>query len=363
MPASPHPIADVDFSPVERALDAAIAASAFPGCAAAVGGGRGGAWLHGAGCLGEGFPAPARPDTLYDLASLTKVVAATAVAMTLVRDGLLDLERPAQDYVPAFRGDGREAVTLLHLLTHSAGLPAWLPLFEAHRSRDVLLAAVCAAPLEAPPGSLAVYSDLGIMLLGECLARAGGKPLAALAWERVFGPLGMHDTLYCPPVSERGRIAPTERDESCRRRMLHGEVHDENAWALGGVSAHAGLFSSAEDLARFGREVLRGLAGESRVFPRPILERFTRCAGVVAGSTRALGWDTRSESGSSAGHRFSKDSFGHTGFTGTSLWIDPARRVFAVLLSNRVHPTRRNQKIAAARVAFHDAVIESLEGA
>jgi CubicO group peptidase (beta-lactamase class C family) len=214
-------------------------------------------------------------------------------------------------------------------------------------------------PLDYAPRSKTVYSDLGILLLGEVLERVTGKGLEDLANEEVLGPLGMSDTRYRPPASLRSRIAPTEVDP-WRGRLVHGEVHDENAFGLGGVAPHAGLFSTARDLAAFAQMMLNGGAfGGHRLLKPETIALFTRRADRVPGSSRALGWDTPSPP-SSAGALFSASSYGHTGFTGTSLWIDPERELFAILLTNRVHPTRENPKITELRPAFHDAVMEAI---
>jgi CubicO group peptidase (beta-lactamase class C family) len=204
-----------------------------------------------------------------------------------------------------------------------------------------------------------VYSDLGILLLGEILERVTGKDLEDLANQEVLGPLGMNDAMYRPAAALRSRIAPTEID-SWRGRLVHGEVHDENAFGLGGVAPHAGLFSTARSLGAFAQMMLNGGAyGGRRLLKPETIALFTRRANLVAGSSRALGWDTPSEP-SSAGALFSASSYGHTGFTGTSLWIDPERELFAILLTNRVHPTRDNPKITELRPAFHDAVQKAI---
>jgi CubicO group peptidase (beta-lactamase class C family) len=213
-----------------------------------------------------------------------------------------------------------------------------------------------------PPGSQSVYSDLGVILLGEILERAAGRPLEDFVRERVFEPLGMHDTLFRPPASLAARIAPTEFDP-WRGRMVRGEVHDENAFALGGAAPHAGLFGTAGDLSRFAQMLLSGgVLDDRRIVSRETVELFTRRAGIP-GSDRALGWDTRSAEGSSAGTFFSSRSFGHTGFTGTSIWIDPERNLFVILLTNRVYPTRENNLIRQARPAVADAVVRAIDPA
>jgi beta-glucosidase-like glycosyl hydrolase/CubicO group peptidase (beta-lactamase class C family) len=304
-------------------------------------------------------------DTLYDLASLTKVVVTTTLAMVLHERGLLDLESPVERYVPEFRGEGKERVLVKDLLAHSGGLLWWTDLYKKfegksrEESKRGYLSTIYGLPLDYAPRSKMVYSDLGILLLGEVLERVTGKELEELARTEVLDPLGMSDTMYRPPPSLKSRIAPTEQD-SWRGRLVHGEVHDENAFGLGGVAPHAGLFSTARSLGAFAQMMLNGGAyGGRRLLNPATIALFTRRANLVEGSSRALGWDTPSQP-SSAGALFSPSSYGHTGFTGTSLWIDPERELFAILLTNRVHPTRENPKITDLRPAFHDAVIEAM---
>ncbi|HJS73668.1 MAG TPA: serine hydrolase, partial [Vicinamibacteria bacterium] len=305
------------------------------------------------------------PDTLYDIASLTKVVVTTTLSMILYERGLLDLESPVSRYVPEFRGDGKDRVLVKDLLAHSGGLLWWTDFFRkfegksAAESKHGYLAAIHEMPLDYPPRSKMVYSDLGILLLGEILERVTGKDLATLAKEEVLDPLGMEDATYRPAATLVSRIAPTEIDP-WRGRLVHGEVHDENAFGLGGVAPHAGLFSTARELGCFAQMMLNGgVYGGRRLLNANTIALFTRRANLVPGSSRALGWDTPSEP-SSAGKLFSSSSYGHTGFTGTSLWIDPERELFAILLTNRVHTTRENPKIGELRPAFHDAVIEAI---
>lgn len=306
------------------------------------------------------------PDTLYDIASLTKVVVTTTLAMILYERGLLDLESPIFRYVPEFHGEGKDQVLVKDLLVHSGGLLWWTDLFRKfegktpEESKRGYLSTIYELPLDYPPRSKMVYSDLGILLLGEILERVTGKDLEDLAKEEVLDPLGMNDAMYRPSASLRSRIAPTEIDP-WRGRLVHGEVHDENAFGLGGVAPHAGLFSTARSLGAFAQMMLNGGAyGGRRLLKPETIALFTRRANLVPGSSRALGWDTPSEP-SSAGALFSASSYGHTGFTGTSLWIDPERELFAILLTNRVHPTRDNPKITELRPAFHDAVIEAMK--
>lgn len=344
---------------VDALLERFVAERAFPGAVLAVGHAGRLAHLRAYGHLSyDTGAAPARLDTLYDLASLTKVVATTTMAMMLVDERRLDLDRPVQAFLPGFRGEHKDEVTVRHLLTHSSGLDWWAPLFKEIKGQAAYVQRIQALPLVYTPGSKSLYSDLGVILLGEILERVAGESLESFTARRLFGPLGLHDTHYRPGRELLTRIAPTERD-TWRGRVLQGEVHDENAFALGGVAPHAGLFSTAPDLARFAQMLADGgLFENRRLVSRATLELFTRRAGVPD-SSRALGWDTRS-AGSSAGTLFSDDSFGHTGFTGTSLWVDPSRRLFVVLLTNRVHPTRENQAIRQVRPAVHDALVRAL---
>ncbi len=305
-------------------------------------------------------------DTLYDIASLTKVVVTTTLAMILYEREVLDLESPVSRYVPEFQGEGKEEVLVKDLLAHSGGLLWWTDLYRKFEGRSMeeakrgYLSSIHEMPLDYPPRSKMVYSDLGVLLLGEILERVTGKDLEALAKEEVLGPLGMNDAMYRPPASLRPRIAPTEIDP-WRGRLVHGEVHDENTFGLGGVAPHAGLFATARSLGAFAQMMLNGGAyGGRRLLNPATVALFTRRANLVPGSSRALGWDTPSQP-SAAGRFFSASSYGHTGFTGTSLWIDPERELFAILLTNRVHPTRDNPKIFELRPAFHDAVAEAMK--
>jgi CubicO group peptidase (beta-lactamase class C family)/beta-glucosidase-like glycosyl hydrolase len=344
---------------VDSVMERAVAEKAFPGGVVAVG--KDGALVHlrAFGRISYEADAPeARTDTIYDLASLTKVVATTTTAMILVDEGRLDLSRPVSAFLPRFRGAGKEKVTVESLLTHSSGLDWWAPLYQDTKGKQAFVDKVQAMELQYPPGTKSLYSDLGLILLGEVLERVAGEPLDAFAEKRILAPLGMKDTRYRPGPDLLPRIAPTEKDP-WRGRVLRGEVHDENAFAMGGVAAQAGLFGTAGDLARFAQMLLNGgVLEHERIVAREVVERFTRRAGIPD-SSRALGWDTF-HSESSAGDRLSPRSFGHTGFTGTSLWIDPERKLFVILLTNRVHPSRENNAIRAVRRAVADAVVDGL---
>ncbi|MGE0353139.1 MAG: serine hydrolase domain-containing protein [Gemmatimonadales bacterium] len=360
------------WSPVTHYLDSAIAAGAAPGAVLGVSY-RGRRFVYGTGRLGT--EDPTRPDsaTVYDLASLTKVIGLTTMVMLAVDEGRLDLDAPVQQYVPAFRGTNKPLVTLRHLLTHSSGLPAWRPLYQETATRAAALALADTTPLDTLPGARYLYSDLGAIVLTQAVEAVYGTRLDSLLADRVFGPLDMNSTRYLPPASWLPRIAPTENDP-WRGRVVRGEVHDENAYRLGGVSGHAGLFSTAPDLLRFGEWLLLAdhrtggpAAGSTPVMPATIaslhgetVREFLRRQNLPPGSSRALGWDTPSPN-SSAGTRLSDASFGHTGFTGTSIWIDPEQDLVIVLLTNRVNPTRENRKIYAVRRGVADRVVEEVE--
>jgi beta-N-acetylhexosaminidase len=357
---------------VDAVVEAGVSARAFPGAVLAVGYGGSLAHLRAFGRLSYDADAPpVAPETLYDLASLTKVVVTTTLSMILFDEGKLDLDARVRSWFPAFSGPAKERVTLRQLLTHSGGLLWWAPLYKELEGKKAYLERIVATDLAYEPGTKSVYSDLGIILLGDILERLGGASFEPMARQRVIDPLDMKDTLYRPPAALLPRIAPTEHDP-WRGRMIRGEVHDENAFALGGVAPHAGLFSTASDLSHVSQMLLDGGSFEGRrIVSRSTVELFTERAGVPA-SSRALGWDTPSDGEgdrsstpgtdgySSAGSLFSARSFGHTGFTGTSVWMDPERRLFVILLTNRVHPTRENNAIRAVRRDVADAVVRAL---
>ena len=343
------------FAPVARLIDDAVRRRAFPCAAIEVGGSGGPVWSHAAGTLSYADAEAATLDTVFDLASLTKVVATTTVLMRLVDSGAVTLADRVGGRLADWRGSDRETVTIADLLEHAGGLTAHLPFFRDHRGRDDYQHAICTLPLECPPRSRSVYSDLGFMLLAFIAADAGGAGLDQ-QFDEVAGRLGIGDLRYRPPAAWRSRTAPTEVDP-WRGRLLRGEVHDENGWALGGVAGHAGLFGTAPAVGRFARAVLETLQGRPRLARPETFDRFVRRS-RVAGSSRALGWDTMLVT-SSCGRSLSPAAFGHTGFTGTSLWVDPAQDLYVVLLTNRVHPTRTNEAILAVRPAVHDAVVRA----
>ena len=326
-------------------------------------------FYHVSGQFGVNDPRAPDSSSVYDLASLTKVIGLTTALMIAVDEHRIDLDAPIQRYVPAFIGPDKDKVTVRHLLTHSSGLPAWRALYKEATTRAGAFALADTTPLDTVPGTRFVYSDLGAIVLTQAVEAVYHERLDSLLHRRLFAPLGMQDTRYLPPECWISRIAPTENDP-WRGRVLRGEVHDENASRLDGVSGHAGLFSSAEDLLHFGDWLLEGLEGSSGtdgtdgwIWPAPPTaeRRFVKRQNIPRRSSRALGWDTPSER-SSAGVRLSSRSFGHTGFTGTSIWIDPTRDLVIVLLSNRVNPTRDNQRWGPVRRNVANRVVEALEG-
>ena len=304
-------------------------------------------------------------DTVFDLASVTKVAATTAVAMLLYERRRLTLDAPLANFLPEFvslaarhQQAARKAVTVRMLLAHSSGLPAYEKLFQSVRSRDELIRAALTSELIAPPGTRTEYSDIGFILLGEALARKAGLPLDHFARQEIFTPLGMRHTCFNPPKEWKLEIPPTEDDRIFRKRIIQGEVNDENAYVMGGTAGHAGVFASATDTARFAECMLRGGAP---LLQTATVKLFTHREETPAGTSRALGWDTLSLPESSAGTRFSQASFGHLGFTGTSLWIDPGRQLSVTLLTNRTWPNRASQAIRQVRPMVHDAIVEALD--
>jgi CubicO group peptidase (beta-lactamase class C family) len=333
-----------------------ISEGAFPGAAAAITVGGEPAALMAAGRFTYEQDSPAvSTGTIFDLASVTKVVATTAMAMLLYERGELDLDTPLAAFLPGFAGKDsrRNEVTVRMLLGHSSGLPGYERLFERAGTREELLREALCLPLTAAPGTRIEYSDIGFILLGEVLEQVAGESLERYCRREVFGPLGMADTCFHPPWERRSAIPPTENDREFRRSVVQGVVHDENAWVMGGVAGHAGLFASAGDVAKFAQAVLAGSLVRAET-----LRCFTQAV-ELEGKRHALGWDVPTPP-SQAGRHLSPRSFGHLGFTGTSLWIDPERALTVTLLSNRTWPDRSSETIKSARPEFHDAVVESL---
>ena len=341
-------------------LTRALADGAFPGAVAIIGNRAGILASYGVGRLDAADSTRPTPTTIYDLASLTKIVATTSLMLQLVDQGRVALDTPVVRYLPDWHGPGAAEITLRQLLTHSSGLAAWRAFYkEATDKADARAQLMLVGP-DAPPGTRYLYSDMNFMLLGMVAERLTGMSLDSAFTAMVARPLQLSDTRFLPDSLQRSRIAPTEYDP-WRQRQLRGEVHDENASRFGGVSGHAGLFSTGEDLSRVARMWLNGgtLDG-ARLASAQTVAAFTRAQDTLI-SKRALGWETPTGT-NSAGHRLSPRAFGHTGFTGTSMWIDPSRDLFVILLTNRVNPTRENKKIGAVRIALADAIVGALDG-
>lgn len=342
----------------KRVLEAAAADRAFPGAYAIIGDSRGILAEHGTGRLDwKKSPRPTR-ETLWDLASLTKVVGTTTALAQLIERRAVDLDAPVWRYVPDWIGPGKESVTVRQLLTHSSGLPSFRAYDNQTHDKDSIATLLFATELERRPGERMVYSDIGAFMMGRIVERISGLSLDQYVARHITTPLRLRETMFTPPRALRKRIAPTEFD-SLRGGLVHGAVHDERAYYLGGVAAHAGLFGSARDLSRFATMMLRGgtLDGARILLPETI-NQFTSYADSSF-SNRGLGW--QKPSGSAwAGQFMSSRAFGHTGFTGTSIAMDPELDLYIILLSNRVNPTRNNAKITDVRRRLADAVVTAV---
>ena len=360
---------------IDRAIEKAIVRGEIPGAVVLARWGEERRYerAFGAACMSPERH-EARLDTLYDLASLTKVMATTPAVMLLVADGKLHLDESVASSLPAFADRAKSEITLRHLLSHSSGMRPWRAYFADLHERElrrggsllgteagresIVSRILRGAPLH-DPGEASVYGDLGFIVLGELVEQASGERLDAFCRRRIFEPLGLADTHFnsVPFEADRSRYAATEQ---CpwREKVLWGEVHDGNAWAMGGVAGHAGLFSSAADVMRFAEEMLAADRGESRLFPRELAGEFFKRQELSQGGDWALGWDTPTPGRSTSGTRFSRRSIGHTGFTGTSLWIDLERGAVVVVLSNRVHLVAKRSQFSL-RPLVHDLAMEA----
>lgn len=329
-------MSSVRLATIDRVVKRGVEAGGYPGASVVVGRKGYSVWSRGFGSLDwTGRMNVSAQESIYDLASLTKVVATTTAVMVLFDQGKVALDAPVSRYIPAFAGGLKDQVTVRHLLTHRAGLSAGRELWRISSSPEQARAAVISSQINCVPGNCFEYSDLGADMLGFVVEAASGMRLDTFLENEVFSKLGMSDTRFRPEASDIARTAPTEIAPP-RGYPLRGEVHDENAYALGGVAGHAGLFSTASDLSIFAQMLLDGgtYAGK-RIVADSTVSLFTR----RAAGTRALGWDTCDGDGG-CGQYLSERAFGHTGFTGTSLWIDPDRQMFVILLTNRVHAAR-----------------------
>ncbi len=354
-----NPAGTPDFAEAAAILRRGIQDRAFPGCTVAVGTADEVLWSKAFGRLDYTRDTPVARETLYDLASVTKVAGTTAVFMQLVQQGRVGISDPISKYLPEFielaptaeDKARRTSITVEHLLTHTAGLPAWKAYYRSQTNYPAMLRAILATPMEAEPGARVRYSDFGMILAGEIAARVGKKPLAALEEELVFAPLGMTNTLRNPPPKFRARVAPTERLPDSTN-IVHGVVHDENARAAEGITGHAGLFSTAEDLGRLAAELLRAADGKSKWLSQSVFEEFTRQRELGPRSSRALGWGLE---------RGEQRVMTHNGFTGTYVRIDLSRKLYLVLLTNAVHPTRDNDKLGTVRREAISAILRAFD--
>jgi CubicO group peptidase (beta-lactamase class C family) len=370
----------VDFRPVENAFAEAVIQGVFPGAVLLVGREDEIVFERAFGSRSL-IPIITPMDTsvIFDLASLTKPLATTVGMMLLVKEKTIYLDDPVTRFCPSFGVVGKEAITFRHLLNHSSGLPHWKPYYEdilkSDQRRKINSIASPVAkryvftqihrekPVR-PAGLQVLYSDLGFMILGEIVEAASGTTLDRFCADRIFKPLGLKDTYFVDLTQSRMQgvgemIAPTE-DCPWRKKVLCGEVHDDNAYAMGGVAGHAGLFSSARDIHRLLACLNRCSRGHDSFLPQRLIQEFLSKDPTVKSSTYALGWDTPSKNGSSSGRYFSPHSVGHLGFTGTSIWWDLEKNCHVVLLSNRVHPTRKNDKIREFRSYIHDLIMTAL---
>lgn len=349
-----------DFNAAESVINNAIKNRVFPGAVVLV-------WKDGQiiyknsfGKLTYDVNSPkVKLNTIYDLASLTKVVATTTATMICIDRGMLSLNDRVVKFIPEFESNEKENITIKNLLLHNSGLPAWKKFYGRNLVYSEVLSEIFSSSLEYKTGEKTVYSDLGLITLGKIIEKVTGKTLDKFCNDEIFKPLGMNSTFFNPPDSLKNICAPTEKDNYWRMKTLQGEVHDETSAMLAGVAGNAGLFSTAEDISRLMAVLLnKGKLGNTYFIKQNTIELFT--TRYAKESTRALGWDTKSDSGSSAGNYFGKNSFGHTGFTGTSIWADPEKNLFVVFLTNRVHPTRENSDIIKVRPALHNAIIKSI---
>lgn len=358
MPATqPGPSSDAAIrDTVKAVLDRGLANRAYPGAIAVVGTKSRVIAQYAVGHLDWAPSPPPNEHTLWDMASLTKVVGLTSGLMQLVDQGKIDINAPVQRYLPNWRGPNKDKVLIRHLLTHTSGLPAFKAYDQITHDPDSLAVLMFNTPLDTTPGARMVYSDIGAYMLGRVLEQVTGQSLDMYLHDHVFEPAGMHETMYRPPHALWPNTAPTELDTVQRHRLVRGMVHDERAYYLGGVSAHAGLFSTAHDVTRFVQMMLNGGRIDGRqVIPAAEITRFTK----RQVEDRALGWQ-KPDGKNSAGHLMPEEAYGHTGFTGTSIWIDPKDDVFIVLLTNRVDPTRDHSKIGPVRTQLADGVMHTV---
>jgi CubicO group peptidase (beta-lactamase class C family) len=365
-----------DFTPVDKIIDNAIAAQTFPSAVLVVGNSKEILYENAYGRLTYDDDAkPTTLKTIYDLASVTKVIATTSAIMKLYEEGKIDLDAPVASYIPEFAVNGKGDITVTNLLLHNSGLTAWTPFYQTMSTAQEVKNAVFNCTKEYQTGTQTIYSDYNAFLLGEIVERISGLRLDKFCKQNIFEPLGMTDTDFLIPLSEDYRIAPTEYDTYWRNQLLIGYVHDEMAAMLEGVSGNAGLFSTGPDLFRFMQTMLnKGKYPDERrmskivaydtLFKEQTVDFFTtKVTGLGYNNTRALGWETKAEPTrypSQCGSKFSVNCFGHTGYTGTSVYCDKDKNIIVILLTNRVYPKRGNEEIRNVRPKVTDEICRIL---
>jgi CubicO group peptidase (beta-lactamase class C family) len=354
---SKHRQIEYDFLQIDEIIQSAIKDSAFPGSVVLVSKEGKVIYEKAFGHLTyDDTSAAVTKNTIYDIASLTKVIASTTAVMICYDKNLFSLDDPVAKYITEFSQNGKEKVTIKNLLLHNSGLPAFKRFYGNYSSADEVINDIYKTPLNYETGSKTVYSDLGFITLVKVVEQVTGQRFDVFCKDWIFIPLQMNSTFFNPADSIIYNIAPTEYDNYWRNKLVWGEVHDETALLLNGVAGHAGLFSTAKDLSNLLLLLLNGGTFNDHKIIKPTTVKLfsTRYSDK---STRALGWDTKSRGKSSAGNLFDLTSIGHTGFTGTSVWVDPTKDLFVVFLTNRIYPTRKNKKLYKVRPALHDAII------
>jgi CubicO group peptidase (beta-lactamase class C family) len=369
--------ADKDFSEIDEIISGGIMTGSFPGAQVLIGNERDILYNKSYGNFTYDENSPVVTDyTMYDLASVTKVLATTSAIMKLYDQRKFNLSDKVSYYIPEFGSNGKEDITILNLLIHNSGLTAFVPFYKYYSNSEEVMDAIYNAELEYPTGSQSVYSDLNAVILGKLVEKISGKDLNQYCIDNIFLPLDMQNTMFVPDDSRKDKIAPTEEDTYWRGRLLQGEVHDETTAMLNGVSGNAGLFSNARDIyklmsvllndGRYYNPYTRSLK-EERMFDKFTVELFTKkYTDVLYENSRALGWDTKPLDSSTkyripCGELISENCFGHTGYTGTSVWCDRERKIIVILLTNRVYPSRSNYGIRDIRPEIHNAAIEIIE--
>jgi CubicO group peptidase (beta-lactamase class C family) len=350
----------VVFAETDNLIEEAIIDSAFPGAVLLVS--KDGETIHEK-AYGRFTYEPTSPkvsiNSIFDLASVSKVVGTTTAAMMLIDKGDLKLDDKVIEYLPEFNNNGKENITIRNLLVHNSGLAPFKKYYDIYSTAEEVINDIMNLTPEQEPGSKYVYSDLGMITLQKVIEKISGTSLDKFLDENLFTPLGMNSTMYNPPLELKNNCIPTELDDFWRMRQLQGEVHDERAYMLNGVAGHAGLFSTASDLAKFLQMILKkGTYQDKQIIKPGTVDLFIKKQSQQ--SSRGLGWDTKSPEGSSSGQYFDLTSYGHTGYTGTSVWTDPTKNLFVILLTNRVYPTRNNNKISKVRPLIHDAIYQAV---